>query len=58
MDHIRNETSKSKMAAIVGADLFRKILKRKYFATLMVNKSVSICFETYKVSKCVLLCLE
>ena len=43
------------MAAIVGGRLCRKLLKRKYFAMLKVNKSVSICFETYKVSNCVLL---
>ena len=50
-------TSKSKNGGYSGGRLCRKLLKRKYFATLKVNNSVSICFETYKVSNCVLLCL-
>ena len=32
----------------MGGHLCRKSLKHKYFATLKVNKSVSICFEAYK----------
>ena len=37
----------------MGGRLCRKLLKRKYFAMLKVNKSVSICFETYKVLYCI-----
>ena len=51
-------TSKSKNGGDSERRLCRKLLKRKYFATLKVNKSVSICFETYKVSNCALLRLE
>ena len=43
-------TSKSKNGGDSGGRLCRKLLKCKYFATLKVNKSVSICFETYKLS--------